>query len=191
MTNPADRGVADGSHDEPLRAAQDEPISIPGDGGLSSSRELSPRASVKVLPDLLARLEAAEGADRELDCYVEAFVSRFTSDGQFHIVGPPTYDPQRFFYNPLPSVEWIGYDLLDISPMYTASLDTSLALVERVLPEWLKGVQEWSFADRRPWVATLTDPQCSIQPLRVEAKTPALALLCALVKALIAEAATQ
>lgn len=85
--------------------------------------------------ELLSRVEAASGPDRELDCYLEAFVSRHTADGQFHIVEPPTYDQRRFFYNPLPSVDWIGYDLLNISPKYTESLDAALALAGRALPE--------------------------------------------------------
>lgn len=88
------------------------------------------------LAELRQRVEAATGPDREIDCYVEAFVARHTVDGEFHIVNPPTYDTPRFFYNPMPSVSWIGYDLLRVSPAYTASLDAVLSLVGEKAKGW-------------------------------------------------------
>jgi len=97
-------------------------------------------ARASTLGEILKRVEAATGPSREIDCYLEAFVARFEPEGRFVTVGPPGYDPPRLFYNPMPAVDWIGYDLLIISPAYTTSIDAAVALIERVVggrqPGW-------------------------------------------------------
>lgn len=77
--------------------------------------------------ELIAALEKAEGPSRELDCYIWAAVN---GKGQaVRIVGEPAYSPQRFFCNPNSEIEWLGYDLLNVAPAYTASIDAALTLV--------------------------------------------------------------
>ena len=79
------------------------------------------------LEDLIARLEAAQEGNRELDARIWAAVE---GKGQpFVTVGPPTYDPPRYFCNPHPEINWIGYDLLHMARYYTTSLDAALTLV--------------------------------------------------------------
>lgn len=114
------------------------------------------------LTDLLARLEAAEGADRELD--------------------------YRIFTATAPMEQFSPWDPKDRLNHFTASLDASLALVERVLPGWVRGVDEnWDEANALYWTANLcrmTGPAFAVEAY---AKTSALALLCAFVRALIAK----
>jgi hypothetical protein len=140
------------------------------------------------LADLLARVEAAEGPNFELECSIfealamptEWFGSPVTS--HFRMGGGYGFNTSD------------GFRHLDClkAPAYTASLDAALALVERVKPGW--GVRmdihpgsteasvepRWKSLDvprdQSFWAATLP--------------TPALALLAALLKALIAEAAS-
>ena len=78
---------------------------------------------------LIERLEAATGPDRELDCRIETIMLTRKTEGRFTVVGPPTYDIPRFFFNPDISVDWIGYDLLNTSKHYTSSIDAALTLV--------------------------------------------------------------
>lgn len=79
------------------------------------------------MKDLIERLEKATGPDRELDCYIWAVVN---GKGEpVSSVGPPTYEQRRFFCNPNPEIDWIGYDLLNVAEHYTSSLDAALTLV--------------------------------------------------------------
>lgn len=93
--------------------------------------------SHEVLSGLRERIKAATGPDRKIDCEIEAAIIHRE---RFVVVPPPFYDPERYFCNPDPSVDWIGYDLLNTAPRYTASIDAALALVERMLPGWKWGV---------------------------------------------------
>lgn len=140
------------------------------------------------LTALIARVERLEGPDREVDCLVDALVRL---RGPFVIVGPPTYDPPRFFCNPNPEIDWIGYDLLNVSPHVTASLDAVVALAERVLPGWRWGVMTAVGPESRrgPFMATLDCPESSGFGMnaRDAHATPALALLLALLRAVQAE----
>ena len=86
------------------------------------------------LPSLIAKLEAATGPSRELDCEIWTAAN---GRGQPMIsVGPPTYTEVRLFCNPTPEIDWIGYDLYNTAPRYTASLDAALTLVPEE-PLWL------------------------------------------------------
>lgn len=78
------------------------------------------------MKQLIADLEAAPEGSRELDIKIWVAVN---GKGQpMKTVGPPSYNPPRFFCNPSPDIDWIGYDLLIIAPNYT-SLDAALTLV--------------------------------------------------------------
>lgn len=129
-----------------------------------------------VLTDLLARLEAAEGADRELD----AEVLRATG----HVY---TVAGQGVF-----GWRWKDGSFLHGKVFVTGLVDNALALVELVLPGWT--VARISQDDHKLWHVELREGYATsynrvvIAPdgLRGTA-TPALALLCALVKALIAK----
>ncbi len=83
------------------------------------------------LDDLIARLEKATGPDRNLDC--EIWVVANGKGQPMKIVGQPYYETPRFFCNPNPEVNWIGYDLLNNAPLYTASLDAAMSLVPKGL----------------------------------------------------------
>ena len=85
---------------------------------------MTDRAQLESLRD---RLVAATGPDREIDCYLHAAL---VLRGPVRIIEPPTYDPRRFFCLPTAhaAMDWIGYDLLNVAPAYTASLDAAETL---------------------------------------------------------------
>lgn len=116
--------------------------------------------------DLISRLEEAEVGSRELDCLIEAWRMALTDDVEFRVVGPPTYDQERFFCGPK-SMDWIGYDLLNVSPAYTTSLDAALALVERqgadpgfILSEALEDMGRIGWSTKHPWAPQLAKFVC-------------------------------
>lgn len=130
---------------------------------------------------LISRVEAASGPDRELDCYLQAALEY---KQPVRVVGPPAYDPQRYFCNPLPETNWIGYDLLNTTPRYTASLDAAVALVEKVLPQ---AGGTTTFGPAHMFVAMITDRPGGGEKYLGKAATPALALVSALLKAMQAQ----
>lgn len=144
------------------------------------SRELAHTSSVKVLSDLLARLEAAEGANSGIDSALAVALGEWT--------------PPRGFTQPRPEEypwQWSKKQHNAYQPHdpYTASLDASLALVERTAPTFTADltIYRTNGGDFQPHaLARLFCPYGEISEYRGDAKTPALALLCALVKALIA-----
>jgi len=123
------------------------------------------------LAELLERVKAATGPDREIDRdLTEALYSdistrerRVLANDQFAWMHPE-------------------YGLVRCEP-YTASVDAALALVERVLPRW-----EFNLSVEHPgddgaaiWRAEIGDP---LMGFDAEAPTPALALLAAALEAL-------
>lgn len=86
------------------------------------------------MSELIAKLEAATEGSRELDCLIWCEIN---GRGQkMATVGLPDYDPPRYFCNPSPEINWIGYDLLNNAPHYTSKLDDAVALVPKGMP-WL------------------------------------------------------
>ena len=76
---------------------------------------------------LIEQLEQTTEGSRELDCYIWGV---HKGNGQeVKIVGLPTYQSSRFFCNPNPHIDWVGYDLLNIAPHYTTSIDDALTFV--------------------------------------------------------------
>lgn len=147
-----------------------------------TSPNLSHTARVKVLTDLLARLEAAEGADRELDALICAALRYLPPDCReawaIGWEGEWRAGPGNVYL--LTAVGKSGASF-KAAPL-TASLDASLALVERVLPE-----NSWCISQEPTgrYGASLSGDHSGL--LFEFGPTPALALLCALVKALIAK----
>ena len=116
------------------------------------------------LQALLERVEKAEGPDRELDDAIDKWkldtlLTRDTS-ARFALICPP----------------------------YTASIDAAVALVEKMLPGWKWCVQReihpdnWFFA-----YVFIVNEGTSFADHRGMAHGPALALIAALLRALIAQ----
>lgn len=121
------------------------------------------------LLDLIARLEAATGPDRDTDLVIMQVLF-----------------PECAMYFPLcqgdEPVFWHGPFAKQECPKLTASIDAAVALIERVLPG-----AEWSAARNSNgeyfgWIVSDGMPHCD------DHETPALVLCTALVKALIAVA---
>lgn len=129
------------------------------------------------LKALQERVEAASGPDRELDALLWNFVDTrpLESDG--------TDTPAIYKRCPDDPIAF------DVPPIYTASLDAALALVEELLPDWQMEQISWApekggrvcagmgnFGEGDAYLSGNGEP-CS---------TPALAVLSALLRAMIA-----
>ena len=119
------------------------------------------------LTDLLARVEAAQGPDRELDCAI--FCATAAS-------------PFQSYYPDCVLASQGGFAArleIDDIEKFTASLDAAVALMERVLPGW-----SWTL--RSNSTAVLWSPQSDAHDREMVARcaTPALALLAAILRAL-------
>lgn len=135
---------------------------------LIAARALSPEK----IADLIARVAAATGPDREIDCLIAVAI-----DGFFEI--PERYEGDGIGYG------YINDDGVAIHPghggaqlvrRYTASIDADLALVERRLPGHQVNIYVYGMRS-----------EASIGNLsrdRHEAVTPPLAILLALLSAL-------
>jgi hypothetical protein len=89
-----------------------------------------------------------------------------------------------------PDVDHLLHDLWpdgDGAPNYSASLDAALALVERVRPGWDVVIGTSDYPSGQPWARIYPQGHMHKGSGDVEAKTPALALLAALLKSLIGE----
>lgn len=93
--------------------------------------------------DLIERLEKAEAGSRELDCEIGLIV-RTNGRGEIVQWG---------------NGEWVIQDAGGpyVVDDFTTSLDAALALAERVLPGWSRGVFEDEPGNQPPWLATLTE----------------------------------
>lgn len=144
---------------------------------LSKPRDehLSPKA--QDLANLLERVEKAEGADRELDARLFAALAARDPDRLAALIA------ERADQFPDRNVWLEGARDWQVKP-YTASLDAALALVERKLPGWTWRLDSPD-TPSEPAFARLSGPE---RRSGVGwAKTPALALLAALLRALIAQ----
>lgn len=122
------------------------------------------------ISDLLARVEGLTGPDREVDALIFDHFSPPRTDGP--------HPPEGFGGPPSDFGRW--------DPEFTASLDAVLALVERVRPGWYPEVCKNYQGDppRVPaWSSDLCAPDRQ-ETFEASAATPALALLCALLKSL-------
>lgn len=144
-------------------------------------------ADQEVLQDLLRRVESATGADREIGREILLALGwQRTLVGHFH--GP------LYYWSPPGSARSSLSGKDDDLPDITTSLDAALALVERVLPGWLWEVTTITTGVggiRYPTALVMSPDHAPGEEIQTfgEARTPALALLAALLKALIAEQA--
>jgi hypothetical protein len=139
------------------------------------------------LAELLARVEAATGPDRELDAQIVCAANGWT----FERFSTPTDRPRMtgcFIYVRSNGVR--VWSQAEDNACVTASLDRALALVERVRPGWWREFTEHDNGGPRRWLVTLTAPRGTPGVGEAEASTPALALLAALLKSLLASPAT-
>jgi hypothetical protein len=127
------------------------------------------------LAELLARVEAATGPDRKLDCALYCA----TAESPFENYYPDCVLAVLGGFRARLEIEDV--------PKLTASLDAALALVERVRPEAsvLMGLRQ--SAETRPWARVNGVTRSGADPV---AETIPLALLAALLRALLASPAT-
>lgn len=124
------------------------------------------------LPDLLARVEGATGADREIDSLL-----------WYKLIFDPELAKPGYGWMKTPG---IGHS----APAFTASLDQALALCSRVLPGWHVQVETHppckpnplGLADATVWESDLDRPY-----YMASLPTAPLSLLAAMLDALIAQ----
>lgn len=141
---------------------------------------LEPRGDPCPTNDLLERVGAATGPDREIDAEIAwACLEEDWSSG-----------PERAVSEPFAHIKML--------PEYTASLDAALALVERVLPGWLPSVEKRrglgapptgmvsaDIAGRSGWEGWTGRVRLTAGIYYFEnAPTPAIALLAAMLRAI-------
>lgn len=121
------------------------------------------------LQTLLERVEKATGPNRKIDALLWPLAPDFTRD--VSLTGE--------------EVAWREH----ASPRYTASLDAALALVERVLPGWTWdiGAESYGASAEGAWARVYPRGFMSKGSGNRYAKTPTLALLAALLRALTVE----
>lgn len=136
------------------------------------------------LRGLLERVEAATGPDRELDRDISVAVGflHVGDRGRLYMIAP---DDGGHIYGGL------GDDIL--IPRLTEKIDAAVALVERVLPEWVWQIErQLTYEGRPPFFADIsTVDNCrgrnGTETGSAYAATPPLAILAALLRALIAK----
>ncbi len=133
-------------------------------------RSAPPTSAASGVADLLARVEAATGPDRELDRLI--VLATIIPEGP-GVVREPWGDGSYTIYDNGRKMGRVTAD------EYTKSLDAALALVERVRPGWTW--QLWWDARR---MAVLIAPGHKSPPyFKATAATPPLALIAALLSA--------
>lgn len=144
------------------------------------------------LVGLLERVEGSTGPDREIDCHVWAHDLGLSLEwqgtslvaGVEGVIG--WIDPGEHSRNFYTNRSERGPGSI---PAYTASLDAALALVGRVLPGWRWMVRRVYPEDSGPLYAAYVMPADDRAIGDVpSAPTPALALIKALLRALLADA---
>jgi hypothetical protein len=148
------------------------------------------------LESLLARVEAAEGPDREIDALICAALHVLPAGEVCPPVAADTAVEWRAFEDGWVRLYATNGHVRDQhflgrhADPFTASLDAALALCERVLPG--ADVSLFTLRSKRPEARVVTDYDEATDEIYVwedaDGATPALALLAALLKALIAQA---
>lgn len=133
---------------------------------------------VKGLQDLLARVTQANGADRDLDTDLCAVLFGATPEA--------TADMHRHLSRGLVPLGGYPEPFHSERRNFTASLDATLALVERVLPGW-----DWIIQHTNGGLTIHAQLGPKREGADAFADTPALALIAAMLSALIAQSSPQ
>jgi hypothetical protein len=133
--------------------------------------------------EMIAKLEAAQRPDRDLDCLVEAFEEKVTDavqivrrgDGSVAYWKAVKKDPSH----PVPEFEMLG----DGKP-YTSSLDEAIAFAVRIVPgKWSDALREalsalgrrhaWHICPKSPGQERELPREVCLQALRIKADSTA------------------
>lgn len=147
------------------------------------------------LSELIEKLEKATGPDQQLDRAIQAYVAEHIDRWPWKDIGPDAFGqnasrvltppnlPKDFAYPPKGAVHpW--YHVPDKA--VTESIDAALALVDRLLPSGVM-LNIGSTKSARLWVVTPRGMPPGAGHFEAEARTPALALILALLKAMEAQ----
>lgn len=132
--------------------------------------------------ELLSRIEQASGPDREIDADIDVLLF-----GGETVWKQANYTMEMYPASRRASKSHIGGFANEHVPLYTASLDATVALVERMLPGWT--IASIGQDDAKGWHAELRKGfRTSYSTVQLGgATTPSLALLTALFRALEAK----
>jgi hypothetical protein len=150
-----------------------------GNRSVAPSRALP---DVQQLNDLLSRVEAATGPDRELDAAICEALFGVTVDRKGN---PAGWGVWAVVSHADPEGGDISAEAFDRLSFYTASIDAALVLVKRVLPE--HGPISLIIAGSAECMIDANDA-CAPALGKAFGKTPPLAILAALLKAIQAQA---
>ncbi|MDR6900002.1 hypothetical protein [Rhizobium miluonense] len=131
------------------------------------------------LEELIAELEKAAGPSRDFDWRIA------------QITNLPEVWPETAFWPPFMA----GSKFDKAIPLFTASIDAAVALVERMLPDWrIENLCEWDherLRERGPWMCDLVergkDCLTGKSAKCAHAPTPAMALSIAALKAKLSQ----
>jgi hypothetical protein len=129
--------------------------------------------------DLIRRLEALDGPDRELDAEID--VGLFGGETVWKTTN---YTMEQYPASRRANPSYVGGFASEHVPHYTASLDDAIALTIKVLPGWT--IANIGQDDRKGWHAEIRKGyQTSYSTVKIGgASLPAIALLLALIPAL-------
>lgn len=145
------------------------------------------------LPELLERVRAATGPDRELDVRLQAhFDGRVVRESEGMLLAKSTKPPydECLIGRVDPGVRSRNFTIAGSCPAFTASIDAAVALVERMLPNW-----GWTDCRRQPtfrpgdlprYALKLTGLRASDDVIGEHLTSLPLAICAALLSALIA-----
>lgn len=147
---------------------------------------------------LLARVEKATGPDREIERSIADLVELPATPGYRQFESGWFFNVRHGFDDE-PDWRVPDYCLINSYPRYTASIDAAVSLVEKMLPSWSWQTRvstssdgEVRYTNARVWQAH--DPRDDESPIywaTSSDKTPAIALIAALLKSLIAKASSH
>jgi hypothetical protein len=169
------RALGEGEGKQEVRAARNSGTTLGATPKSAPTDAVSP-----VLADLLARVEGAEGADREIDADLEvALYQPKPWRPECHRAPNAGLCTVTVYVDGQSGKRTYG---TSAARHLTGSVDEALALVERALPGW-----RWQIMKPGTrFEAFVQQPAWSLQFIDATGATPALALIAAMLRALIA-----